>query len=119
MRALHRAGTQVCEPVHRFHLEVPADTSGAALGLLSKLGAAPDTQHPHGDWHDVSGTIPATRIHDLSRRLPGISHGEGVLEYAFDHYRPVRGIPPTRPRTDHNPLDRKEYLLWVERRVAL
>ena len=51
--------------------------------------------------------------------LPGISRGEGVLEYAFDHYRLVRGTPPARARSDHNPLDRKEYLLWVERRVAV
>ncbi|MEV4518017.1 translation factor GTPase family protein [Dactylosporangium sp. NPDC049525] len=119
MRALQLAGTRVCEPVHRFHLEVPADTAGAALRLLSKLGAVPETQHPHGGWHDLSGTVPATRVRDLERRLPGISHGEGVLEYAFDHHRPVRGTPPVRARSDHNPLDRKEYLLWVERRVAL
>jgi ribosomal protection tetracycline resistance protein len=119
MRALQQAGTRVCEPVHRFHLEVPADTSGTALGLLSKLGAVPEHQQPHGAWHDLSGTIPAVRVHDLERRLPGISHGEGALEYAFDHYRPVRGTPPARARSDHNPLDRKEYLLWVERRVAV
>jgi hypothetical protein len=30
---------------------------------------------------------------------------------------PVRGTTPTRPRTDHNPLNRKEYLLHVVRRV--
>jgi ribosomal protection tetracycline resistance protein len=29
----------------------------------------------------------------------------------------VRGTPPARPRTEHNPLDRKEYLLHVARRV--
>jgi ribosomal protection tetracycline resistance protein len=115
MRALYLAGTRVCEPVHRFHLEVPADTTGTALALLSKLGAVPETQ----TLDALTGTIPAARVRDLERRLPGISHGEGVLEYSFDHYRSVRGTPPTRPRTDHNPLDRKEYLLWVERRVAV
>jgi ribosomal protection tetracycline resistance protein len=40
-----------------------------------------------------------------------------VLEFAFDHYQAVRGEVPTRPRSDHNPLDRKEYLLQVMRRV--
>ena len=43
--------------------------------------------------------------------------GEGVLESAFDHYREVRGTVPERARLDHNPLDRKEYLLRVLRRV--
>jgi ribosomal protection tetracycline resistance protein len=29
----------------------------------------------------------------------------------------VSGTIPTRPRTDHNPLNRKEYLLHVTRRL--
>jgi ribosomal protection tetracycline resistance protein len=40
-----------------------------------------------------------------------------VLEAEFGSYRPVTGPPPSRPRTDANPLDRKEYLLHVNRRV--
>jgi len=36
-----------------------------------------------------------------------------VLECAFGHYQPVRGTTPTRPRSDHNPLNRKEYLARV------
>jgi ribosomal protection tetracycline resistance protein len=57
-------------------------------------------------------------VHELERQLPTLTHGEGVLECAFDHYEPVRGEVPERPRTDHNPLERKEYLLRVVRRVA-
>jgi ribosomal protection tetracycline resistance protein len=49
--------------------------------------------------------------------LPALTRGEGVLESAFDRYQPVSGAVPARPRTDHNPLDRKEYLLHVMRRV--
>ena len=43
----------------------------------------------------------------------------GVLECDSDgtRYQPVEGKPPSRPRTDHNPLDREEYLLRVTRRV--
>ena len=56
-------------------------------------------------------------MHELQQQLPALTRGEGVLECAFDGYQPVRGTIPTRPRTDHNPLDRKEYLLHVLRRV--
>ena len=56
-------------------------------------------------------------MHQLTQQLPGLTRGEGVLEAAFDHYRPVGGPVPSRPRTDHNPLNRKEYLLHVLRRV--
>ena len=52
------------------------------------------------------------------QQLPALTRGEGVLECAFDRYQPVRGAVPDRPRTDHNPLNRKEYLLHVVRGVT-
>ena len=45
-----------------------------------------------------------------------LTSGEGVMESSFDHYEPVRGPAPTRPRTDDNPLNREEYLHRVTRR---
>jgi ribosomal protection tetracycline resistance protein len=56
-------------------------------------------------------------MNELQQRLRSLTRGEGVLEFAFDHYEPVRDTIPTRLRTDQNPLDRKEYLLHVKRRV--
>jgi ribosomal protection tetracycline resistance protein len=50
--------------------------------------------------------------------LPALTHGEGVLESAFERYQPVDGRVPDRPRTDHNPLNRDEYLLSVVRRTS-
>jgi ribosomal protection tetracycline resistance protein len=41
-----------------------------------------------------------------------------VLESRFVRYRAIQGRPPRRARTDHNPLDRKEYLLHVVRRTG-
>ncbi len=58
-------------------------------------------------------------MHALEQRLPGLTRGEGELESAFAHYEPVvHGTVPRRPRTDHNPLNRREYLLNVTRRVG-
>ena len=56
-------------------------------------------------------------MHELQQRLSALTRGEGVLESALDRYQPVRGPVRTRPRTDHNPLDRKEYLRHVLRRA--
>jgi ribosomal protection tetracycline resistance protein len=117
MGALKLAGTQVCEPMHRFHLEIPADVLGAVMPVLARHRAVPQNSTTRGSTCLLEGDIPAARVHDLERALPPLSRGEGLLEYAFDHYRPVHGEPPTRPRSDHNPLDRKEYLLHVQRRV--
>ncbi|MYY83178.1 GTP-binding protein [Streptomyces sp. SID335] len=121
MDALRAAGTEVHEPMHRFRLDVPADTVGAVLPALARLRAVPHTQTTGGAGasYRLEGDIPAQRVHALEQLLPGLTRGEGELESAFDHYRPVRGgTVPTRERTDHDPLHRKDYLLRVVRRTS-
>ncbi|SOE07110.1 GTP-binding protein [Streptomyces sp. Ag109_G2-15] len=119
IEALRRAGTLVYEPMHRFRIEAPADTLGALLPVLARLGAVPESTGAHGREGVLEGAVPAARVHELEQRLPGLTRGEGELESSFDHYAPVtRGPLPERPRTDHNPLNRKEYLLNVTRRVG-
>jgi ribosomal protection tetracycline resistance protein len=117
MSALWQAGAVVCEPIHRFHLEFPADTLGAIFPALTRLCALPQTPEMRGSFGRLEGEIPAARVQELQLELRALTRGEGVLECAFDHYQPVRGEIPTRPRSDHNPLNRKEYLLHVVRRV--
>jgi ribosomal protection tetracycline resistance protein len=117
MSALQQAGTAVCEPIHRFRLEGPADSFGLTLRALAQLRAVPQSPTMRGSSYVLEGEIPAARVHDLQQQLPGLARGEGVLESEFDSFRPVRGKVPTRPRTDLNPLNRKEYLLHVLRRV--
>jgi ribosomal protection tetracycline resistance protein len=117
MSALQEAGTVVCEPIHRFHLETPADTLGAILPLLARLGAVPGPPELRGAVCTIEGEIPAALVNRLQQLLRGPSRGEGVVEFAFDHYEPLHGTPPTRPRTDRNPLNREEYLLRLAGRV--
>jgi ribosomal protection tetracycline resistance protein len=69
----------------------------------------------HFDSTVVAGEIPASQVHELAQQLPALTRGEGTLESEFARYQPVRADPPVRPRTDHNPLDRRAYLLRVQR----
>jgi ribosomal protection tetracycline resistance protein len=117
MSALREAGTVVCEPVHRFTLEIPADALAAVLPVLAAHRAVPRGQQPLGPAYLLTGDVPAAQAGGLRQRLPGVTRGEAVLDSAFSHYQPVTGPPPRRPRTGPNPLDRKEYLLRVMRRV--
>jgi len=117
MSALAQAGTRVHEPFHRYQLEIPTEAFTAVLPVLVRLRAAPLMSAIRGRTHVLTGDIPAAEVHGLERRLPTLTSGEGVLDSAFDHYRPVDGPAPDRPRRDHNPLNRKEYLRHVLRRV--
>jgi ribosomal protection tetracycline resistance protein len=117
MRALQEAGTNVCEPIHRFQLEVPSDTVGAVSQALARLEASPSAIETRGSSSHLEGDIAAARLHELQQRLPALTRGEGVLASAFDHYRPIRGgEPPSRPRTGRDPRNREEYLRQVLRR---
>jgi ribosomal protection tetracycline resistance protein len=118
MSALSQAGTRVYEPMHRFRLEMPADTLGAVLPTLARLLAVPLEQATRGSLCIVEGDVPAAAVHRLQQQLAALTRGEGVLESAFDHYQLVRGEVPVRARSDHNPLNRKEYLLHVARGIA-
>jgi ribosomal protection tetracycline resistance protein len=115
MAALARAGTQVHEPIHHFGVEAPADTVGPVLAALARARAVTRGSRVRGGVAHLAGDLPAARIHGLHRDLPGLTRGEGVLETTFDRWEPVRGPVPSRPRTDHNPLRREEYLLRVQR----
>jgi ribosomal protection tetracycline resistance protein len=113
MSALQRAGTTVCEPVHRFHLEIPSDTFGVVSQALARLEASLHGITSQANASQLEGDIAAAKVHELQQLLPGLTRGEGVLASTFDHYQPIRGEPPSRPRTDRDPRNRGEYLRQV------
>lgn len=117
MKALQRAGTRVCEPIDYFHLEAPIGSLAAVHAVLAQLKAKPGGPQVSGAWAALEGQIPAANVGHLRQQLHGLTHGEGVLEVEFSHFANVVGPAPTRPRSDDNPLNRKEYLLHVLRRV--
>ncbi|MGA4839662.1 hypothetical protein [Streptomyces sp. G45] len=118
MGALRRAGTRVHEPMHRFTLTAPAEVFGTLLPALGRLRAVPHAPVVRGSSYVLDGVVPAAHVHGLERALPGLTRGEGEVETAFAHYEAVRGVPPTRPRTDHDPLDWRGYVRRVRGRTG-
>jgi ribosomal protection tetracycline resistance protein len=119
MSALEEAGTVVCEPIHRFRLDVPADTLAVVFSALGRLGALAQTPKVGDTWTTIEGEIPVARVQELQRSLASLTRGEGVAEFWFDRYEPVTADPPpARRRTDANPLDRREYLLRLSGRTT-
>jgi ribosomal protection tetracycline resistance protein len=110
MRALEQAGTAVCEPVVRVSVETPMEVIGPVLAALGRLGAPAGAPTPRGELSVLETVVPAARIQDLRRLLPGLTGGEGVLEFEFAGYEPVTGEPPRRRRTRPNPLNLDEYV---------
>ncbi len=113
LHALKQAGTVVCEPLSRVTLEIPTAALGGVLSGLAQLGAAVETPVAGGELAVLQAVLPAAQVHRLQQQLPRLTSGEGVLESSFGGYQPVRGSAPSRPRTDSNPLDPKEYIRRV------
>ena len=88
----------MCEPVFRITAEVPAAAVGQVLAALGRLGAAAGVPAPRGELSLLETTLPASRVQELRRQLPGLTGGEGVLESEFAGYQPVTGDPPVRRR---------------------
>jgi ribosomal protection tetracycline resistance protein len=114
-QALRQGGSTVCEPVFRIAAEVPTDAVGPVLAALGRLGAGGATPSSRGELTVLETALPASRVQELRRGLPGLTGGEGVLETEFAGYQPVAGEPPTRQRTRPNPLDLDAYLARVGR----
>ena len=110
LQALEQGGSTVCEPVFRVSAEVPAAAVGGVLAALGRLGAPAATPSPRGELSVLDTALPASRVQELRRRLPGLTGGEGVLEAELAGYQPVVGEPPIRKRTTPNPLSLDEYL---------
>ena len=43
----------------------------------------------------LEATLPASRVQELRRQLPGLTGGEGVIDSEFAGYQPVTGEPPS------------------------
>src|SRR5919201_6800013 len=75
MTALKEAGTIVCEPIHRFSLEFPADTLAAILPALARLRAALRPPVIRGPSGTLEGEIPAAHMHALQQQLRAPTRG--------------------------------------------
>jgi ribosomal protection tetracycline resistance protein len=115
MQALAQAGTAVCEPVFRIAAEVPTEAIGQMLAALGRLGAGGTTPSTRGELSVLEATLPASRVQELRRQLPGLTGGEGVIDSEFAGYQPVTGEPPIRKRLTPDPRNLAEYLAQVGR----
>ena len=113
MRALERAGTVVCGPIVRVTAEIPADTLGAVLAEVARLGGTAEAPTMPSELLVLDTLLPSAAAQDLVRRVPGLTRGEGVADTSFAGYEPLSGATPMRPRTTANPLDRQDYIMKV------
>ena len=91
--AVRRAGTVVCEPVHRFVIELPEEAVGTVASLVGRLGGIPlGSRLTTSGIAVLEGEIPAGSVVALQRELPGLTRGEGMCRTEHDRFDPVRKV---------------------------
>jgi ribosomal protection tetracycline resistance protein len=116
MAAAAQAGTQVCQPIDRFELDLPDDAFGPVMSLLGRMGAAASDTSSAGGYTRLVGHLPSAQVPGLAARLPDLTSGEGVLVTRLDHHSPVAtGAMPRRRRSGYDPLDRPTWFRHVLR----
>jgi ribosomal protection tetracycline resistance protein len=115
MNALHRAGTDVCEPIEELQIVIPEDTYGAVCGLLINGRATIRNTLPERGSLRIICDVPVAELRLIEQQLPGLTRGEGGWSSAFAGYIPIPGAAPSRDRVGPNPLNRPQYLAAVAR----
>jgi ribosomal protection tetracycline resistance protein len=118
MTALDRAGTWVCEPLADVSLEIPASTAPAVLAVVGRLGGRVRGQFSANALTRAEAVMPVARVRALQHQLPGLSMGEGILEWRPGGYQPIGDDPPKRERVRPSPLDREAWLASLSKRAT-
>lgn len=107
--ALAQARTQVCEPVERVDIEIPARLLTPVTALLTRVGGYLDDTRMAGEYLHLSGLLATARLSELTSGLPDDAEGEAAVVHRLDHHAPVAGSPPQRCRIGPDPADREAW----------
>ncbi|MGE7887177.1 GTP-binding protein [Bacillus cereus] len=115
MDALKQAETYVYEPVNEFELTVPEQAISTAMYKLAAVPATFAEPILYNDSYQLTGALPIAKTENFKRMLHSFTEGEGIFTTKPGGFTKLKEPFPTRKRVDYNPLNRKEYLLYVLR----
>lgn len=84
------------EPVEHLVIDVPEETSGKAIELVTKRKGELTVMQPKGDVQHLEFNIPARGLIGLRNQVLTATAGEAVMTHRFQGYEPYKGDIPGR-----------------------
>lgn len=85
-----------CEPVESLIVDVPGESAGKVIELVTQRKGEMKVMEPKGDLQHLEFEIPSRGIIGLRNAVLTATAGEAIMAHRFKSYEPLRGEIPQR-----------------------
>jgi len=85
-----------CEPIEILTIDVPGESAGKAIELVSQRKGELMVMEPKGDLQHLEFSIPARGIIGLRNNVLTATAGEAIMAHRFKGFEPWKGNIPSR-----------------------
>lgn len=85
-----------CEPVESLTVDVPEESAGKVIELVSQRKGEMQVMEPKGDLQHLEFIIPSRGIIGLRNQILTATAGEAIMAHRFKAYEPWKGTLPSR-----------------------
>jgi GTP-binding protein len=87
---------QKCEPIEYLTVDVPEESAGKVIELVSQRKGELTVMEPKGDLQHLEFTIPSRGLIGLRNNVLTATGGEAIMAHRFKAYEPWKGNIPSR-----------------------
>ncbi|MFD1185583.1 translational GTPase TypA [Pontibacter rugosus] len=85
-----------CEPIEHMVVDVPEETAGKVIELVTQRKGELTIMEPKGDLQHLEFNIPARGLIGLRNNVLTATAGEAIMNHRFSRYEPFKGNIPGR-----------------------
>lgn len=85
-----------CEPIEHMVVDVPEETAGKVIELVTQRKGELTIMEPKGDLQHLEFNIPARGLIGLRNNILTATAGEAIMNHRFSQYEPYKGTIPGR-----------------------
>ncbi|GJM28853.1 MAG: GTP-binding protein [Cyclobacteriaceae bacterium] len=84
------------EPIEHLVVEVPEESSGKVIEMVTQRKGELTTMQPKGDLQHLEFDVPARGLIGLRNNMLTATAGEAIMNHRFKNYQPFKGDIPGR-----------------------